>query len=54
MADGAPLPDLLLCWPFYQENYGSAVMAFCQQKLQQTAIVNIQRIKKNKVKNELR
>jgi hypothetical protein len=32
MADGAPLSDLLLCWPFYQENYGSAVMAFCQQK----------------------
>jgi hypothetical protein len=54
MADGAPFLDLLLCWAFYQENYESAVMAFCQQKLQQTAIVNIQRISKNKVKNELK
>jgi hypothetical protein len=30
MADGAPLPNLLLCWPFHQENYGYAVMAFYQ------------------------
>ena len=32
MADGALLPDLLLCWPFCQENCRSAVMAFCQQR----------------------
>ena len=32
MVDGALLPNLLLCWPFCQENYRSAVMAFCQQR----------------------
>jgi hypothetical protein len=32
MADGAPLSDLLLCRPFYQENYGSAVIALLSTK----------------------
>jgi hypothetical protein len=32
MTDGALFPDLLLCWPFYQENYGSVVMAFLSTK----------------------
>jgi hypothetical protein len=32
MADGAPLLDLLLCWPFYQKSYESAVMTFLSTK----------------------
>jgi hypothetical protein len=32
MADGALLPDLLLCCPFYQENYGSTMIAFLSTK----------------------
>ena len=32
MANDALLPDLLLCWPFCQENYRSAMKAFYQQR----------------------
>jgi hypothetical protein len=50
MADGALLLDLLLCWPFLSRGLWICCDGFLSTKLQQTAIVNIQRISKNKAK----
>jgi hypothetical protein len=51
MADGALLPDLLLCWPFCQENCRSAVMAFCQQRT--TADSNRENAKNQQEQNKM-
>jgi hypothetical protein len=54
MADGAPLPDLLLCWPFLSRELWICCEGFLSTKeLQQTANVSIQGISKNKVKLNL-
>jgi hypothetical protein len=50
MADSALLPDLLLCWPFCQENYRSAVKAFYQQRVTADSNREMQGISKNKIK----
>jgi hypothetical protein len=55
MANGAPLLDLLLCWAFLSRELRICCDGLLStKKLQQTAIVNIQKTSKNKVKNELK
>jgi hypothetical protein len=54
MADGAPLLDLLLCWPFYQKRYGSAVITFLLTKTTTDNGHEQQEDKQEQSKNELR